>query len=468
MNKKADKDNQGQSNKVIRDPIHGFVEINLAEQSIVDSKPFQRLRDINQLSFTYLVYPGATHKRFEHSLGVMHVAGVIFDRLFNDMEDNYLNTHFGMPLTKEYWRQVLRIAALCHDMGHLPFSHTLEGLLKEDTKTEDKKGISHEDLSKKIIEQDLKGIMDSLRINPEDVSFIATWKDKDGKDDGHSKDLPEMAWKKILSRIITNDLFGADRLDYIIRDAYHAGVPYGNIDMPQLLRAIKSIRDIIIDPDEDIKDHLSDIKEGNKAMLASFLMSRQLMYSLVYQHPVCKVYDMHLEDFVRDLNDEDDIENIKSLINKSDAFLIDILNDALGDKESKYHIHAQRILGRKHFKLVKDIDQERVKIIDQKILKPKSSGIKYTKSYDKKEGVIRFCDFINKELKQKVIGHQIKIMSKKNIAINEEQISDSYTGYNEILDVLLGGDFGFFHIYVERGWEEKVMNFIKKLEDKNL
>src|SRR5947208_1767440 len=103
----------------IRDPIHGFVYLDDAERRVLDSRPFQRLRHIHQLALTYLLYPAATHKRFEHSLGVMEVAGRIFDmvthpahvsgeirQLFPDLADEY---------KLSYWRRVLRMAALCHD-----------------------------------------------------------------------------------------------------------------------------------------------------------------------------------------------------------------------------------------------------------------------------------------------------------------------------------------------------------------
>ena len=135
--------------KRIRDPIHAFIKITPDEQRIVDHRCFQRLRDISQLAFVSFVYPGATNKRFEHSLGVMDLSTNILDETVSDDE---------APEEKAYWRQVLRIAALCHDIGHLPFSHTLEGLLKEETG-----GKNHEDLSRGIIEGELRDIKDDAK-----------------------------------------------------------------------------------------------------------------------------------------------------------------------------------------------------------------------------------------------------------------------------------------------------------------
>src|SRR5438034_11747663 len=107
-----------------RDPIHGFIRVDSKERLVVDSRQVQRLRHIHQLALTYLLYPGATHKRFEHSLGVMHLASRIFD-VVTDPEnifDESVRRIMPDEESKRYWKSVLRAAALCHDLGHLPFS----------------------------------------------------------------------------------------------------------------------------------------------------------------------------------------------------------------------------------------------------------------------------------------------------------------------------------------------------------
>jgi len=114
----------------IRDPIHNFIRIDSNERKVLDSRPFQRLRYIHQLGLTYLVYPGATHRRFEHSLGVMELAGRVYDIITNPTNIFHDNVRDVVPLQDkyelQYWRRVLRMAALCHDLGHLPFSHAVE------------------------------------------------------------------------------------------------------------------------------------------------------------------------------------------------------------------------------------------------------------------------------------------------------------------------------------------------------
>jgi HD superfamily phosphohydrolase len=107
----------------VRDPIHVFMRVDSDERKVLDSRPFQRLRHIHQLALTYLVYPGATHRRFEHSLGVLELAGRVFDVVTNPdhIQHDSVRDVLPPPSKMAYWRQTLRMAALCHDIGHLPF-----------------------------------------------------------------------------------------------------------------------------------------------------------------------------------------------------------------------------------------------------------------------------------------------------------------------------------------------------------
>ena len=126
-----------------RDPINGFIEVSEQELKIINSAPFQRLRNIRQLATTYLVYHGAEHTRFGHSLGVMHLASRVFDSIVqknpllfsNDVEQNKKKIDF--------YRQILRLIGLTHDLGHAPFSHASEELFEDKFK--------HEDYTKEIL-----------------------------------------------------------------------------------------------------------------------------------------------------------------------------------------------------------------------------------------------------------------------------------------------------------------------------
>lgn len=112
----------------IRDPIHTFIHVDSDERKVIDSPPVQRLRHIHQLALTFLVYPGASHKRFEHSLGVMELATRIFDTVTREENIGHDSVRSVVRTGDQlrYWRRVLRMAALCHDIGHLPFSHAAE------------------------------------------------------------------------------------------------------------------------------------------------------------------------------------------------------------------------------------------------------------------------------------------------------------------------------------------------------
>jgi uncharacterized protein len=110
----------------VRDCIHSFVPFNNLEKRLIDSSPFQRLKCIHQLATSFQVYPGAVHTRFEHSLGVMAVADRIFRTVFDGAISEQVHNRIAEELgdgPKQYWRRVVRVAALLHDIGHLPFSH---------------------------------------------------------------------------------------------------------------------------------------------------------------------------------------------------------------------------------------------------------------------------------------------------------------------------------------------------------
>ena len=339
------------NNHIVRDPIHKFVSYTNAEKVVIDSPQFQRLRDIHQLAMTYLIYPGASHKRFEHCLGVMELATNIFDVVMDD--DNLTKRSrevFKEQLRdKQYWRQTLRMAALCHDVGHLPFSHTGEKILE---------GINHEDLTRGLIEGDMKQFFNQIPVNKSDgrktldpkiISIIAT---NDFKK--LTEKTTEELWKEILSSIITSDLFGADRMDYLLRDSYHVGVPYGLVDKDRLVRSLRILDIPLNDNNESIP---LGIHEKDLPLVESLLMSRHWMYSQVYQHPTRKIYDEHLQDFLKELMKE---ENFKVNEDKPEGYLrctdSDILRELFmiqDNSRHRLHNHANKLLERKYrFRLV--------------------------------------------------------------------------------------------------------------------
>ncbi|MCC5831773.1 MAG: HD domain-containing protein [Chlamydiales bacterium] len=248
----------------ISDPVHGFIRFNALEQRVIDSRPFQRLRYIRQMGVAYLVYPGANHTRFEHSLGVMELAGRIYNTISEDLPQEKV----------DYWRQILRLAALCHDMGHLPFSHTAEKVLLPNG--------GHERMTLEMIRSgELRAIWQEIGEEAEqDIIKLAV------SDAG----LELSKIEKLLSQIITEDNFGADRIDYLIRDAYYTGVGYG-FDSRQLIDTLRIL---------PVGERLTlGVTEGGIQSVESLWIARYMMYSRVYQHPKSRAYTSHMIRFMQ-------------------------------------------------------------------------------------------------------------------------------------------------------------------------
>lgn len=275
----------------IRDPLHVFVRLEPEERAVLDSRPFQRLRHIHQLAMTFEVYPAATHRRFEHSLGVLELATRIFDTVTDARNLKHDAARDVIPkdqLRFQYWRRVLRMAALCHDIGHLPFSHAAEKQLLPS-------GWDHERLSVELIFSDeMQSIWSAMEppIKPEHVALIAV-----GAVEGGGAVSP---WQAILSEIITGNVFGADRMDYLLRDSHHVGVAYGRFDH---FRLIDTLRILPPPPTKDDPDAASTeptlgIEEGGRESAEALLLARYSMFSQVYLHRTRRIYDIHLADFL--------------------------------------------------------------------------------------------------------------------------------------------------------------------------
>ena len=188
-----------------------------------------------------------------------------------------------------YWRMVLRMAALCHDVGHLPFSHAAEkDLLPE--------GWDHETLTKNIIQSDeMREIWNELipPIKPEHVVKLAVG--PKGTEEHEELNV----WEAILSEIITGDAFGVDRIDYLLRDSHHAGVGYGKFDHYRLIDTLRILPSPQPDNETDTGEPALGVQEGGLHSAEAMMLARYFMYSQVYFHPVRRIYDIHLKDFLK-------------------------------------------------------------------------------------------------------------------------------------------------------------------------
>ena len=278
----------------IRDPIYGFIYPDAQELEIINHPVFQRLRRIKQLSLTDMVYPGATHTRFEHSLGVMQMASDMFDCLIK--RESNLKTLRLNESDIFRTRKILRLAALLHDTGHAPFSHAGENtmpLLPEDhpryePNTEKPKRYDHEDYSIAIIKFLLKDIIEdhpsaqNSNIKVDEVTFLLG--DKAAK--------PRNILL-VLKEIISGQI-DADRADYLLRDSLHLGVSYGIYDKNRLVNSITLGH-------TDTDDVVLAIEEGGWHIAESLVIARYQMFSQVYFHKTRRIFDYHISEALKEI-----------------------------------------------------------------------------------------------------------------------------------------------------------------------
>ncbi len=306
--------------KKIYDALHGFIRLNDLEHELIDSEPFQRLRHLHQLGIAFLVYPGATHTRFEHSLGALHLATRIFDSLFASE---------GQPFETAYWRQIVRLAALCHDLGHLPFSHDAEEQILG-------KG-GHEAWTLQVIECDaLSSLWTKLEQRfpshtpREDVQKIAV---------GKHRFANLSPWEELFSEILCGDFFGADRVDYLLRDAKCTGVAHGLFDFDQLMEMLCLVEGERI---------VLGIHEDGMESCEALLLARYFMHQRVYQYSSVKAYRFHLKRFMTTLYEgKDYLENMNRYLALSDLEVFSALRQAAKDVHAPGHLDALCIFDRK-------------------------------------------------------------------------------------------------------------------------
>ncbi len=242
----------------MRIPVHGFVEVEGSLLDLMDSPQLQRLRRIRQLGLADLVYPGAVHTRFEHSLGVKHLC----DRLLEVQWDAMSEREDLGRFQRRYVAEVLGAAGMVHDVGHPPFSHVLEPLIETVV------GMDHEDVGRRVARVALEtaGVTD-----PESVLEVAF-----GGGSG---------WTAVLHELIAGEL-GVDRLDYLERDSLHTGVAYGVIEVDRLLHTVEI-------PSGDGSGAVVVSPKGLEAA-ESVLVARYHMYRAVYFHRTCRSADTML------------------------------------------------------------------------------------------------------------------------------------------------------------------------------
>ena len=276
----------------IRDPIHGSIQLNDGEVAIVESVEYQRLREIKQLGFSEFSFPGATHNRFLHSIGVNHVAGEIFDSIFRAYP-------FTKPQVKNRLRQTMKLAALLHDIGHGPLSHTTEQVMPslkdlkikiyQDQKMDLNRQANHEDYTIKFVtDSTISKLIESefVGITP---NYVACLIDKNLTCDESYFTDGAINFRPILSQIVSSEL-DADRMDYLERDSYYCGINYGKIDKDWLQQNLTL----------HVVNNKAYLALNRRALYAfdDFLISRHHMHLMVYFHHKSIVYEEMLNRYL--------------------------------------------------------------------------------------------------------------------------------------------------------------------------
>lgn len=270
----------------INDPIYGGISIPKKFAQILNTPEFQRLRRIKQLATANLVFPSATHTRFEHSIGVFY----LMQKIINHFEEYFES--IGIDINKKYeeieesWQETkdaALAAALLHDVGHGPFSHAFEHIMNNSDKKNDESKYTHEKMTIRIITEKESGINECLKKEfgeafPEKVvKFIEKRiKHKETSSENLTKtDFWDLEF--IFSSLVSSQL-DADRMDYMLRDARAANVPYTNFSLERLIEGMH----VIIMPDGNDSKACVCIKEKYISEVENYLLSRYLMYSNIY------------------------------------------------------------------------------------------------------------------------------------------------------------------------------------------
>lgn len=222
--------------KVVLDPVHGYIELDDFVQELLSTPQVQRLRRVRQLGFSNLVYPGANHTRFEHSLGTMHLASVLIKNLYSIEEDK---------------KTEIKVASLLHDIGHGPFSHVTENIIDKYTRCR------HEDIKEVLGKGEIGEVLKKYGVSPRNVAKY-------------------VKGETYVGQIISSEI-DVDKMDYLVRDAHYTGVAFGVVDYSRLINQMSFYGDRLV------------VEQGGLKAAESLLVSRFWMNTSVYYHHVTRI-----------------------------------------------------------------------------------------------------------------------------------------------------------------------------------
>ena len=320
-----------------RCPIYGFITLSEWEREIISQPAFQRLRRIGQLAFTNYVYPGAMHTRFEHSLGVMHMATMLYDGIVERSRDLLVSAFGYDEAGFRRYRVLVRLAALLHDVGHSPFSHASEELfpLKNESDGGNKGRYTHEEYSTAIIRRDFADVINNhLANNNYEFTTDTVVALIEGSDEARSS----LFWNDLIA-----SQMDADRIDYLLRDSHHAGVDYGRFDWRRLVQTVEAV------PGLRGGSPTLGVSEGGLHAAEGLILARYFMFTQVYFHKSRVAYDHHLQEALKEILPDGCFppptrESLNEYLDWDDWRVLGALKNEEGGE------HGRRILDRDHYR----------------------------------------------------------------------------------------------------------------------
>jgi HD superfamily phosphohydrolase len=353
----------------IIDPIHDFIRVYDHELEIIDNPIFQRLRRIRQLSGAHLTYPAAQHTRFEHSLGVMHIASQAGQALKEK------------EILKSDDIEILRLAGLLHDIGHGPFSHLFEEIIQQ-------KKISHEDFGRNLI---LKSeIGDTLSKNGYDKKSITKIAFGDSK-------------FQYLNEIVSGAL-SADMMDYLLRDGYFTGAEHAKIDHKRLTQSL------------DVHKKKLALERSALYSFESMMHSRYQMFKAVYFHKTVRAAEVMLLEALRLSDDEFGFTSFKinEFVKLTDEYVLSMLLSSKSSKLKRAKKIAEDYQNRKLLKCVYE------RILTSKMLLEKTKTNEIRSSISKKSNIDENEIFVDSSVTPSIPLSPSKKESKQVILITTE------------------------------------------------
>ncbi len=322
--------------EAVRDPIHGLVRLERGDFALIDTRPFQRLRQISQLGLTDRVYPGARHSRFEHALGTVEVTTRLLEELRARLGLDGLLTPLSLAATEPQFHQLLRTArnvALLHDIGHPPLSHVTEELLPEG---------GHEQMTRSLLDHE------------EIANGLKSWGDEIHSAvirvlDPSDSNLPENL--RFIRSLVCGG-FGADRMDYLQRDSHFLGVRYGSFDLSRILHTL-----VPVETEDGVR---LGIERGGVLAAEGMQWARFSMFTQVYFHRTRRILDLHLIDFLHEvIPDGRYPQDPEEYLNWDDSTISGLLQRANLDHDHVGHINARRIVRREHHRAMGEVVEGR-------------------------------------------------------------------------------------------------------------